>query len=327
MLSKCIDNNNIKLLLDEFNLFLNENLKNDKLTISFIGQYNAGKSSIIASITNAKFKKKYFDDIDGNRKLIEIYSIEDKEIKIGAQIMTDQTNEYNWKNTLLIDTPGIYAGREEHDKITLDKISKSDLLIFVITNELFNPQSGIFFRKIINDMQRIGQIILIVNKMSREAGIKEKLIESITKVTEPFLINDFHTCFIDADYYLKAINESDEKESFYLKNKSNFLDLFKSLDILIKKNSLNSKLLTPLHCALDILKKAYIIISSNDTISKDLLELLRRKYLKISAFKTRVINYYNGELNKLEHEKSICWEIKLRIKLMVNMMKKKLILK
>lgn len=116
------------------------------------------------------------------------------------------------QDVVLLDTPGIYAGKTDHDEITLDRISKSDLLVFVIPNELFNPQGGAFFSKVANEMQRVGQILLVINKMSRESGSKEELSKNILQVIQPYHLNDFYTCFIDADSYLKARNETDKEE-------------------------------------------------------------------------------------------------------------------
>lgn len=122
MINSCTEPQ-IKMLIDDFNSFWLEHQKQPKLTISFIGQYNAGKSTLIKSLT-------------GNSAIL-----------ISPEICTDKVTEYQWNEVLLIDTPGIYAGRNDHDDITLKKISDSDLLVFVVPNELFNPQGGDFFKK------------------------------------------------------------------------------------------------------------------------------------------------------------------------------------
>ena len=65
------------------------------LRLAFVGQYSSGKSTIISALT-------------GN-----------KDILIDANIATDKTTEYRWNNIILMDTPGILAGKvEEHDEIT-----------------------------------------------------------------------------------------------------------------------------------------------------------------------------------------------------------------
>lgn len=226
----------------------------------------------------------------------------DPSVQISAEICTDRINEYCWREVLLVDTPGIYAGRTDHDKITLEQISKSDLLIFVIPNELFNPQGGVFFKRAANEMQRVGQMLLVINKMSRERGKPKDLLKTILEVIEPHHPNDFYTCFIDADSYLKAQSEKNEDEKEFLLEESSFNTFLSSLHKLIDKNKLYARLLTPLNRALDILEQLYNIWSTDNKSTRDFLEILHRKILLIKTSQTRFSNFYIAEFNNLEHE-------------------------
>ncbi len=274
----------LKELLFDFKKFWTEYKQQTKLTISFVGQYNAGKSTLIKALT-------------GNCT-----------VRISAEICTDKVTEYPWKDVLLVDTPGIYAGRTDHDQITLDRISKSDLLVFVVSNELFNPQGGAFFKKVADEMQRVGQMVLVINKMSRESGTPEELLKTISKVIEPDHHSDFYTCFIDADSYLKASYEQDEEEKQFLIDESNFKDLLVSLQKLIEKNQLSARLATPLHRAVDMLEQARNILSTSDKTTRNLLEILRRKTVLLRASQTRFRNAYRAELSRLEHEVTMLGE-------------------
>lgn len=268
----------IQNLLKDFNQFWNEYQNQPKLTIAFIGQYNAGKSTLIKALTG------------------------DSTVRISAEICTDEVSEYSWKDVLVVDTPGIYAGRTDHDSLTLEKISRSDLLVFVVPNELFNPQGGDFFKKVANDMQRVGQMVLVINKMSRETGEPETLLSSVLQVIEPYHYNDFNTCFIDADSYLQARSETDEEEKTFLVGESNFDEFLNALQKLIERNELSAKLVTPLHKAVDLLEKSYNLLATNDQLTRDLLELLRRKENILKASQIRSINIYRSILRELEHE-------------------------
>lgn len=268
----------IKNLVSNFEHFWSEYQKQTQLTIALIGQYNAGKSTIIKALTG------------------------DPTVRISAEICTDKVTEYPWREVLLVDTPGIYAGRVDHDQITLDKISKSDLLIFVVPNELFNPQCGAFFKRVAEDMQRVGQMVLVINKMSRESGTQEILISTLLKVIEPYHPSDFYTCFIDADSYLQAHYEQEEEEKLFLIEESNFDNFLNSVQTLIEKNQLSVRLATPLHRVVDLLEQADNILSTGDKTTRDLLEILRRKAVILRASQTRARNIYRAELNQLEHE-------------------------
>ncbi|MBD2505245.1 GTPase [Anabaena azotica] len=272
------DDNEIKEIAKDFDLFIHDYQQKRQLTVAFIGQYNAGKSTLIKAITG------------------------DISVKISAEICTDRITEYSWKEVLLVDTPGVYAGRTEHDQITLEAISKSDLLVFVVPNELFNPQGGAFFKRVANEMQRVGQMLLVINKMSRETGKPEDLLKTILTVIEPHHPNDFYTCFIDADSDLKARLEKDLNEKEFLLEESNFTTFLLSLHRLIDKNKLYARLLTPLNRALDILEKSLNILSTGDKSTRDILEILHRKILLIKASQIRFKNFYIAEFNNLEHE-------------------------
>lgn len=266
----------IKALLVDFQKFFKDYQLQTKLTIAFIGQYNAGKSTLIKALTG------------------------DPTVKISADVCTDFITEYPWHDVLLVDTPGIYAGKTEHDEITLDRISRCDLLVFMVSNELFNPQGGEFFKKVC-EMQRVGQMLLVVNKMSR-GGDPKYLIKSILEVIEPYHPNDFYTCFIDANSYLDAQLEQDQEEKEFLIDDSKFDTFLSSLEKLIDRNKLSAKLATPLHRAVDTLDQARNLLSTDDPTTRNLLELLRRKVLKFKASQTRFQNDYQSRLNDFEHE-------------------------
>ncbi|TAF07121.1 MAG: hypothetical protein EAZ77_10830 [Nostocales cyanobacterium] len=268
----------IKKLVDDFQNLWQEYQQQKKLSIAFIGQYNAGKSTLIKSLT-------------GNET-----------VKISAEICTDKVTEYAWQDVLLLDTPGIYAGNTEHDDITLERISKCDLLVFVVPNELFNPQGAGFFQTVAKGMQRVGQMVLVVNKMSRESGSPEDLLSTITQIIEPYHSQDFYTCFIDADSYLKSQNPKYIKYQQSLQFKSNFNDFLDSLQKLIKQNELSARLVTPLHRAVDTLEKALNFLSTGDKIIRDSSEIWRRKKGIIQASQTIARNAYCAVLAKFQHE-------------------------
>jgi hypothetical protein len=279
------------------------NLENDvKLTISFVGQYNAGKSTMIAGLTNASYCGRSYENHDGNEKLVETYQVGEKRIQIGAQIMTDRPTRYEYKDAIIIDTPGVHAGRSNHDQLTLDQISQSDLLVFAVPNELFNEPGGKLFQSLVQDKQRIGQVVLAVNKMSRESGSVENLKDSIQRVIEPYQLSDFYTCFIDAASYLESLQEDDPEEKVYLMGISNFFSLVESISALVLNNQFTSRLLTPLHRTNDLLDQCLVSVGADDPLSKDLAELLYRKGNILRQSLTGLRDANKSQLDSLKSE-------------------------
>jgi len=119
---------------------------------------------------------------------------------------------------------------------------------------------------------------------------------------EPFHPDDFYTCYIDAHDYLEARLEDDDEESECLLEDSNFEAFLNSLQQLIDKNKLTARLLTPLHRTSEVLEKAYNLLTTEDKLHRDMVEILRRKGILVRNAMTRFKNITTSELNKLEHK-------------------------
>jgi len=116
-----------------------------KIKLVFVGQYSAGKSSIIKMLTG-------------------------EDVAIGAAITTQDSTPYEWNGLEIVDTPGIHTElRPDHDEITYDQINHAALLIFVITNEGFSQRMGDHFRELAIEQKRAANMVLVVNKMDRTA--------------------------------------------------------------------------------------------------------------------------------------------------------------
>lgn len=180
------------------------------LKVAFVGQYSSGKSTIISALT-------------GN-----------KDIKIDANVATDTVSEYKWHNIVLMDTPGILAGKvERHDEATKNALKECDLIVYVITSQLFDD---IIFENFINlafEQHLKDKMVIAINKMSMEAGEFEELVSNykqslITIFSERGYAFNFETIFIDAADYIEGKEDGDE-EFIQLSNFSTFISLKSSL--------------------------------------------------------------------------------------------------
>ncbi|MBR1647550.1 MAG: 50S ribosome-binding GTPase [Selenomonadaceae bacterium] len=163
-----------------------------KIKLVFVGQYSAGKSSLIKMLTG-------------------------EDVAIGAAITTQNSTPYDWNGLEIVDTPGIETElRPDHDEITYEQINHAALLIFVITNEGFSQRMGDHFRKLAIDQKRAANMVLVVNKMCQPAlgnvpEQQEIIYEDLKKVTEPYDPKDLYLSFTDAESYLKADSEPNER--------------------------------------------------------------------------------------------------------------------
>ena len=124
-----------------------------------------------------------------------------KDISIGADITTQKAHVYDWNGIEVIDTPGIHTQlRPDHDEISYKAIASADMLVFVITNELFDSYMANHFRKLAIDKDKAGEMILVVNKMERAAEgntIEQQNIirEDLKKVLFPYTPEQLNLSF------------------------------------------------------------------------------------------------------------------------------------
>lgn len=250
------------------------------LKLAFVGQYNAGKSSILKALT-------------GNSK-----------IKVDSNICTDAITAYNWNQIQIIDTPGVHAGRSDHDLTTYAAIDKADLLIFVITNELFDDVIGKHFKELAFERHKAKEMLLVVNKMARDSGTAETKIPSLLPVLEPMLPEDFNTTFIDTECYLEALEESDEEDRKELFEESNFESLLTSINEFVEARGLLGQLTTPLSSMQSLIRSLREERSVSNPEEKILVELLHRRLSILREGELRLKRTMNEMLNSTLHEVS-----------------------
>jgi len=222
------------------------------LTVAFVGQYSAGKSTIISALTGRR------------------------DVRIGADITTDKTTTYDWNNIKLIDTPGLFTERQDHDDITYEAIRQADLLVFCLTYMLFDSVTVENFKKLAYELGYRWKMMLVVNKMSDGAGEEEQLIanyrESLKIALKPYDLSEFPLCFIDAKDYCEGIDENDEM----LLEISRFPTLTSSLNAFIEQRGSLARLDTPIRIALSYLDEAHLAVMRDSNEDSAFFELLNR---------------------------------------------------
>lgn len=240
------------------------------IKLVFAGQYSAGKSSILKMLTGR-------DDIE-----------------IGAGITTQKAHTYEWNGLEVVDTPGIHTElRPDHDEISYDAIASADMLVFVVTNELFDSHLADHFRKLAIDKDKAGEMILVVNKMERTSegntiGQQSIIREDLRKVLEPYTPEQLNLCFLDAESYLESLDEreNDPEIADELSARSGYADFVETLDHFVAEKRIPSKLTTGLYQLEDSLEKAVMELQpkSSDT-DVDALEenYLQQRHLLFST--------------------------------------------
>lgn len=213
---------------------------NKRVKIVFAGQYSAGKSSIIKMLTGRE------------------------DIVVGADITTQKADSYEWNGLEIVDTPGIHTQlRPDHDEISYKAISSADMLVFVITNELFDDHLANHFRKLAIDKDKAGEMILVVNKMDRTSEgntlqQQEIIREDLRKVVSPYTPEQLRVCFLDAESYLEGIRQKQEDPELAeeLLKRSGYDDFVKTLNFFVEEKRISGTMTTKLYKIQEELQKA-----------------------------------------------------------------------
>lgn len=246
------------------------------LNLVFAGQYSAGKSSLIKMLTG----------------------IED--IKIGAGVTTDVVTQYQHKSLNIWDTPGILAGEcEQHDAKALEAIAKADLLVYVITNELFDDIVGAAFRDLCFKQGRAKEMMIVINKFESDSADKETKIASIAQVLEPKIPEDFPIVFTDAQSFFDALDEEDEQERQELLALSNSEGFTKAINDFVAQRGLYARLTTPLQQLQITLESKVDELTISDPLQKGLVSLLMQNKRVFQANKRDLIKKVGADLDKL----------------------------
>lgn len=222
------------------------------LSVVVVGQYGAGKSTLISALTGRR------------------------DIAIHSDITTNQINRYNWQGIEVIDTPGLFTERQDHDEITYRAIAQADLLIFCLTSMLFDAITVENFKQLAYRQGYRWKMMLVINKMSEEAGEeREKMANyrhSLAEALHPYNLDEFPLCFIDAKDYCEGIDSGDK----FLRDVSRFSTFIDTLDTLVEQRGYLTRFDTPIRIALSCVDDAQLHISRTTPQDTIFLELLTR---------------------------------------------------
>ncbi len=231
---------------------IKEHQERASLTVAFVGQYNAGKSTTISALTGRR------------------------DIRIDSDVATNETSIYQWNGIKVIDTPGLFADRSDHDEITYNAIERADLLVFCLTYMLFDSITASNFKKLAYERDYRWKMMLLVNKMSDEAGNELQKIasykESLALALQPNRLDEIPLSFIDARDYCEGCDSDDD----LLQEISYFPDFIATLNGLIRDKGILAKLDTPIRICLGYIDEAKSIARRDKIKDDTFFELLDR---------------------------------------------------
>lgn len=234
------------------------------LRLVLTGEWNAGKSSLINALTGA-------------------------DMKIDADVCTDVNASLDWQGLVIMDTPGIQAqgSDTEHDRLAREATVGADLVLFVITNELFNPRLADYLRFILDDsgLALASKTALVVNKIDRESNADETLLAEIQKALGPHQQVPFLLCA--AGKLLESKVAPPELQQRFI-GQSRMAALTMAIDQFVDDAGALGRLATPLQVVAEVVDT----LESNAVESPDAknrLEIIRRQKVVLQSLQKRLL--------------------------------------
>lgn len=224
-----------------------------KLQIALIGQFNAGKSSLIKALTG-----------------VDVY--------IDADEATKQVSSYAWHGLVLLDTPGVQAQVDAtpHDELSRQATARADLVLFVVSTELFNERLAKHFQWAAGGagLGLAGKMAVVVNKIDREASSSDVIRAQVAAAIAPHTRVPIYLCSarmaIDAERWPEQMRHK-------LWEDSRFDALIAHIDEFAQLRGVAGRLATPLQMLTELLEAAAGALATDSSMEGRSAELLKRK--------------------------------------------------
>jgi len=227
--------------------------------IAFIGQYSAGKSTLIRALTGRS------------------------DIITGGGISTQVPQTIEWNGLELIDTPGIETRlRPDHDELSLTAMASADLVVTVVTTGLFDEHFAEVFRGLAVDRGLGVRMMLVVNKMLSEGSgntpaRQDLLREDLRLPLSPLSPEGLRVSFVDARRAVEARESAQDSDADADWRKSNVDSFIQELNTFVRERHLVGRVAQPLFHLEQALTEAVAKLENRDPTTDQVEGLLLRK--------------------------------------------------
>ncbi|HEX6095359.1 MAG TPA: dynamin family protein [Thermoanaerobaculia bacterium] len=215
----------------------------DLFTIVIVGEFNAGKSSLINALFGQKLRT------EGPIPVDDVISIlrhgEQASMKRLSDYVVEQFYPIDFlRNITLVDTPGTNSIVQRHQEITEDYIPRADLVLFVTSIDRPLSESERKFLEYIREWGK--KVVFVLNKIDTKSD------EEIVQVID-YLRSNVRSIFgLDAVIFpvsTKSLARFDALEDYIFR-------------VLSEKERIRIKLTAPLETILSLAKKQFRMIDS-----------------------------------------------------------------
>jgi small GTP-binding protein len=248
----------------------------DLFTIVIVGEFNAGKSSLINALFGEKLRTEGPIPVDDVISILR-YRDEPAQKRIGDYVIEQFYPIDFLRNITLVDTPGTNSIVQRHQEITEDYIPRADLVLFVTSIDRPLSESERKFLEYIREWGK--KVIFVLNKIDTKA-------DSEIDVVLDYLRTNVRSIFgFDAVIYPVAAKLALEAKTGGASPREWTRSRFEALEdfifqVLSEKERVRIKLSAPLETILGLAKKQKRMIDSRRqllTADKERIESIQEQ--------------------------------------------------
>ncbi len=215
----------------------------DLFTLVIVGEFNAGKSSIINALFGQKLRTEGPIPVDDVISVLR-YGEEASQRKLSDFVIEQFYPVEFLRNITLVDTPGTNSIVQRHQEITEDYIPRADLVLFVTSIDRPLSESERRFLEYIREWGK--KVVFVLNKIDTKSD------DEVAQVVDYLKINTRAIFGFDPVIYpvsSKTRSRFDELENYIFR-------------VLSEKERVRIKLAAPLDTILSLTKKQFRMIDS-----------------------------------------------------------------
>jgi len=239
------------------------------IRLVFTGQYNAGKSTLIRALTGRT------------------------DIVIDSDVATAEVTEYPWGDVLLVDTPGVQAGVQQHDVKAEEALRDSDLVVFVVSVDLLDDAAVRHLDHVASALGKRRNMVAAVNKAGSLEADPEIRIEAIREALGPGV--DVPVVLTDALDHLDAEEEGDEEVRVGLLDSGNIQGLVSALNSLVTRAGQESRLRRPFEKIVAVCAEAVELLT-DDPREQAARKVLNRQRRLVTSSRRRLEHVFDSRL-------------------------------
>jgi small GTP-binding protein len=230
----------------------------DLFTLVIVGEFNAGKSSLINALFGTKLRTEGPIPVDDVISVLR-YAEQPSLRKLSDYVIEQFYPIEFLRNITLVDTPGTNSIVQRHQEITEDFIPRADLILFVTSIDRPLSESERRFLEYIREWGK--KVVFVLNKIDTKSD------EEIGQVIEYLKTNTRSIFGFDPILYPVAAKVALESKLGTLAPRDWTRSRFEALEdyifrVLSEKERVRMKLSAPLETILSVAKKQFRMIES-----------------------------------------------------------------